>query len=393
MGKSRRRIAVFTGNRAEYGLQYPILKAIAEHPALEYDLIVSGAHLKEDFGKTIAEIEADGFHIYAKVELDTRSEGLLGTVEAIGSGILRVGRVLADLAPDFLLVYGDRFESFAALVAGTQQTILTAHVEGGDYTEGGALDDSVRHAMTKLAHLHFTTNEKAAERIKRMGEEPWRVFNVGLPSLDLIARGLYARPEEVYARFRLDPTKPIIIFTQHAVATEHDLAAEQVRPVLRALEEAMNRWHCQVIATYPNDDTGGRDILHELKKLSDKGNPLFQLHPSLGRWYYHGILNVAAACVGNSSSGIKETKAFNCPCVNIGSRQRGRLRAANVIDTGYDTEEVLRAIEKCLHDRDFREQIRNCENPYGTGQAGNRIAEVLATIPINRDLIQKKMTY
>lgn len=393
MGKRKRRIAVFTGNRAEYSLQYPVLKAIADHPALEYHLIVSGAHLKEDFGKTIAEIEADGFRIYARVDLDVKSDGLLGTVEAIGSGIMRVGRVLADLAPDFLVISADRFESFAALVAGTQLAIPTAHIEGGDYTEGGALDDSIRHAMTKLAHLHFATNEQAAERIKRMGEEPWRVFTVGLPSLDLIAQGLYAKAEEIYARFHLDPGKPIIVFTQHSVATEHELAGEQIKPVLEALEEAIRRWGCQVIATYPNDDAGGRRIIQELNRFAERGNPLFQLHPSLGRWYYHGILNVASVCMGNSSSGIKETKAFNCPCINIGSRQRGRLRSANVIDVGYDCAEVLEAIDKCLHDPEFRELVRICENPYGSGHAGERIAEILASIEINRALVQKKMTY
>lgn len=393
MSKLKRRIAVFTGNRAEYSLLYPILTAIAEQPALDYHLIVSGAHLQEEFGRTIAEVERDGFHIHARVPLDASSEGLLGTVEAIASVIGGVAKVLADLGPDFLVVSSDRFESFAALIAGTQLAIPTAHIEGGDHTEGGALDDSVRHAMTKLAHLHFTTNEQASERVRRLGEEPWRIFTVGLPSLDLIARGLHARPEEVYARFHLDPDKPIILFTQHSVATEYEMATEQVRPVLGALEEAMRRWNCQVVATYPNNDAGGRAILRELQAFAARGNPLFQLHPSLGRWYYHGMLNVASVCVGNSSSGIKETKAFNCPCVNIGSRQKGRLRPANVMDVGYVSHEVLKTIDRCLHDHDFRELIRQSENPYGCGRAGERIAQVLASIEINRALIQKKMTY
>ena len=156
---SRRRIAIFTGNRAEYGLQYPIIKAISEDPRLDYRLLVSGAHLKQDFGRTLREIEDNGFTIHAQVRIDMPEDTLVATAQAIGSGVINVSRVLAESKPDAFVVYADRFDSFAAIIAGTQMGIPTAHVEGGDYTEGGALDDTVRHAMTKLAHLHFTTNE------------------------------------------------------------------------------------------------------------------------------------------------------------------------------------------------------------------------------------------
>ena len=389
----KRRIAVFTGNRAEYGLQYPILKAIAEDSRLEYYLLVSGAHLKGDFGRTLREIEADGFHICAQVDIDMPEDSLFATAQAIGSGVLSLSRILAELKPDFLVVYADRFESFSAMIAGTQMGIPTAHIEGGDYTEGGALDDSVRHAMTKLAHLHFTTNEQAAERVRSMGEEPWRVINVGFPALDLVTAGCYANPEEVYQRFDLDPDRPILLFTQHSVATEFDRAVEQVQPSLAALEEAGQEWGCQAIITYPNDDAGGRRIMRELEDLAARNLPLLHVYPSLGRYYYHGVLNVATACVGNSSSGIKETPAFHCPCINIGRRQQGRLRADNVIDVDYDRAQIKEAIWCCLFDEDFKEQVRKIRNPYGAGNAGPRIADVLATIEINQNLIQKKMTY
>lgn len=390
---TKRKIAVFTGNRAEYGLQYPILKAIAEDQRLEYYLLVSGAHLKEEFGRTLREIEADGFRIYAQVKIDMPEDSLFATAQAIGSGILSLNRILAELRPDFLLVYADRFEGFSAVIAGTQMGIPTAHIEGGDCTEGGALDDSVRHAMTKLAHLHFTTNEQAADRVRRMGEEPWRVFNVGFPALDLLAAGYYASPQKVYQRFKVDPARPILIFTLHSIATEFDQVAEQVRPSLAALEEVGGEWGCQVIITYPNDDAGGRRIIQEIEKLAAKRLPFIQVHRSLGHYYYHGILNVATACIGNSSSGIKETPAFCCPCVNIGSRQRGRLRADNVIDVAYDTGEIKQAIWRCLTDEAFKEQVRTCTNPYGAGNAGPCIADVLATIEVNQAFIQKKMMY
>ena len=191
---SKRKIAIFTGNRAEYGLQYPIIKAIDQHPQLEYYLLASGAHLQENFGYTVKEIEIDGFKVYREVALDMPRDDLFGTAQAIGSGILSLSRILDELKPDIFLVYADRFEGFAAVITGTQMGIPTAHVEGGDITEGGALDDMVRHAMTKLAHVHFTTNADASKRIAKLGEEKWRIHTVGFPAIDMIMEGKYASP-------------------------------------------------------------------------------------------------------------------------------------------------------------------------------------------------------
>jgi UDP-N-acetylglucosamine 2-epimerase (non-hydrolysing)/GDP/UDP-N,N'-diacetylbacillosamine 2-epimerase (hydrolysing) len=393
MSETRRKIAVFTGNRAEYGLQFPILKAIAADPRLDYYLVVSGAHLKGDFGKTLREIENDGFEIHAEVKLEMPEDSLLATAHAIGTGIVNLSSVLAELNPDFFVVYADRFEGFSALITGTQMGIPTAHIEGGDYTEGGALDDSVRHAMTKLAHLHFTTNEEATERVHRLGEEPWRVHNVGFPALDLVADGNYASPDAVREKYGLDRDRPILLFTQHSVTTEFEEAAEQTRPSLAALRRAGEELGAQVILTYPNDDAGGRRIIKELHRMDDEKLPFVQLHASLGRYNYHGVLNIATACMGNSSSGLKETGAFRCPCVNIGSRQDGRLHGDNVLHTGYDADEIFEAIRKCINDENFLETVRTCPNPYGAGNAGPRIADVLATVELNRALIQKKMTY
>ncbi len=390
---SKRKIAIFTGNRAEYGLQFPIIKAISQDPRLEYQLLVSGAHLKQDFGKTLSEIEKDGFTVAREVKIEMPDDTLVATAEAIGSGVVNTSRALAELKPDAFIVYADRFEGLAAMIAGTQMGIPTAHIEGGDYTEGGALDDSVRHAMTKLAHLHFTTNEQAAERVRKLGEEPWRVHNVGFPALDLVAAGLYAKADDVYAKYGLDRSRPVVVFTQHSVTTEFEEAAAQVRPSLEALERAARKHGLQVILTYPNDDAGGRRIIAELEAFTKKGVPGIQLVPNLGRFNYHGVLAIAAACIGNSSSGIKETPAFGCACIDIGSRQRGRLSADNVIGTGYDADAILAAIEKCLFDDAWRKHVKVCANPYGAGNAGAKIAEVLATIPLDRVLIQKKMTY
>lgn len=393
----KRRVAAFTGNRAEYGLQYPLLRAIKAHSNLELVLLVGGAHLDGSFGATREEIERDGFTIDAEIEILPPQDDLYGTAQAIGNGILNVSNALRRLAPDLLVVYADRFEGFAALIAGTQMRIPTAHVEGGDLTEGGALDDSVRHAMTKLAHLHFTTNQQATDRILWMGEEPWRVHTVGLPVLDLVAQGEFATPEELARRYGLRLDQPLIVFTQHSVTTEFDLALGQLAPSLHALKY-LAQDGVQVLVTYSNNDAGGQGIVAALKAFAAQAGERIQLHASVGRSDYHGLLHLCGrmgrgACVGNSSSGIKETPAFGCPAVNIGTRQAGRLRADNVIDVGYDAEDILAACRRALWDEAFRQQCRVCENPYGRGHAGERIAEVLANVPLNAALIQKKMVF
>ena len=221
---SKRVIAVFTGNRAEYGLQFPILRAVDRHPDLKYRLLVSGAHLDANFGHTLDEIRNDGFHIDAEVRIEMDATSLFSTAQAIGSGVLAISQALADIKPDLMVVYADRFEGLAAVIAASQMNIPTAHVEGGDLTEGGALDDSVRHAMTKLSHLHFTTNEQATNRILGMGEEAWRVHTVGFPAIDLISEGRFAQRHEVEERLGLDLSRPVVLFTQHSVTTEFDQA-------------------------------------------------------------------------------------------------------------------------------------------------------------------------
>jgi UDP-hydrolysing UDP-N-acetyl-D-glucosamine 2-epimerase len=394
---TKRKIAVFTGNRAEYGLQYPILRALSQDPRLEYYLLAGGAHLQQDFGKTLAEIETDGFRVYRQVEMHMEQDTLFATAQAIGTGVVSVSRILDDLRPDFFVVYADRFESFAAMIAGTQMCIPTAHIEGGDYTEGGALDDSVRHAMTKLAHLHFTTNEQAAERIRKMGEEPWRVLTVGFPALDLVAAGLYAPPEDLVAFLGLDVNRPIVLFCQHSVTSEFEQAADQALPALQALRNLARQGY-QCVITYPNNDAGGKRIIQCIEDVASQNIPGIHVVRSLGRHRFHGMLNLIGrvgrgAFVGNSSAGIKETPALGCPAVNIGSRQQGRLRANNVLDVPYEMEAIQAAITRCVEDEAFRRQCQTCDNPYGAGDAGRRIADVLATMPIDLRLLQKKMTY
>ena len=394
---NKRIICVFTGNRAEYGLQYPVLRAIDRHPDIDYRLLVSGAHLDPNFGSTLNEIQDDGFHIDAEVKIEMDAASLFATAQAIGSGILAISSVLNELKPDMMVVYADRFEGFAAVIAASQMNIPTAHIEGGDLTEGGALDDSVRHAMTKLAHLHFTTNQQATNRILAMGEEVWRVHTVGFPAIDLISEGRFASSTEVVEKLNLDLSRPIVLFTQHSVSTEFNQAAVQLAPSLLAIVRLAGEG-VQTILTYPNNDAGGQEIIERLDIFGSSQIPNTQVCRSLGRHLYHGVLALArdpslrVACVGNSSSGIKETPAFDCPTVNIGSRQEGRLRGENVIDADYDVDSIYTSIRLCLYDDDFRELSQKAENPYWLGDAGPKIADVLATVQLGQGIIRKGMT-
>jgi UDP-hydrolysing UDP-N-acetyl-D-glucosamine 2-epimerase len=393
----KRIIAVFTGNRAEYGLQYPILRAIENHPDLDYKLLVSGAHLDPDFGSTLDEIRKDGFHIDSEIKIEMDGTSSISTAQAIGSGVLSISKVLSEINPDLMVVYADRFEGFAAVIASTQMNIPTAHIEGGDLTEGGALDDSVRHAMTKLSHLHFTTNEQATNRILGMGEESWRVHTVGFPAIDLISEGKFATIEEVRNELSLDLSLPIVLFTQHSVSTEFEKAADQILPSLSAIEQ-LSAEGIQIILTYPNNDAGGKAIIEKLEEFKVKNLKNVQVKRSLGRHLYHGVLalardpNLRVVCLGNSSSGLKETPAFSCPTVNIGSRQEGRLRGDNVLDADYSQKSIYEATRRALFDNEFRDKCIKAQNPYWLGEAGPKIAKVLAEVSLDLNLIRKRMT-
>ncbi|MEW9797567.1 UDP-N-acetylglucosamine 2-epimerase [Alteromonas sp. CYL-A6] len=394
----RRKIAVFTGNRAEFGLLLPVIQEIAASDKLELQLLVAGAHLDPNFGRTIDVIHDNQLDIAAEIAIDLADDDLYSTALAIGDGIQGVASALQKLRPDMLLVYADRFEGFSAVIAAAQMRIPVGHIEGGDVTEGGALDDSVRHAMTKLSHLHFTTNHAASLNVKQLGEEPWRVFNVGLPSIDAIVQGKLAAEHEIETRWPVDLSRPIVVFTQHSVTTQFDKAEEQILASLGALTRLLENG-VQLFLTYPNNDAGGKRIIQALTDFASQHTKDVYLTPSMGSYYYHGMLALArdpqrrVACVGNSSSGIKETPIFGCPTVNIGSRQDGRLRAENLIDVGYDKQAILAAVQTCLFDDAFRQRCFSAHNPYGDGTAARQIVDVLCSVALDNALIAKKTLF
>lgn len=382
-----RKIGVFTGSRAEYGLLVPVLRAIDADPELELLVVAGGDHIAG---------ESETFPPSAEVPIRRRDETPASTPRAIGEGILGVTDALVRLAPDVFVVYGDRFEAFAALIASTQMGVPTAHVEGGDLTQGGTLDDVVRHAMTKLAHVHLTTNAEAAGRVRLMGEEPWRIHNVGFPTIDLIRAGDYAAPEEVATALGIDLCKPLVIFTQHPITTAPDRAARDIAESLAALDLAREDLGAQIVLTWPNGDLGSDAIVAALTEWTAV-RPGVVLRKSLGRRLYHGVLNVCGrvtigVCVGNSSSGVKETAAFACPAVDIGRRQTGRLRGENVRHVGHDAGKIFDAIREALTDTSYRAAVEAAPNPYGQGDTGPEVARILKSLDLADPRLLNKQT-
>lgn len=380
-----RKIAVVTGTRAEYGMLKPVLRAIKRHPRLSIALIVTGMHLSKEFGYTVREIKKDGFKIAAKIDVLHRKDTGAAMAKSIGKCIEKMAETLERLKPDFLVLLGDRSEMLAGSVAASYAGIPIAHIHGGE--SSGSIDDLVRHAITKLAHIHFPATDESASRIMKMGEDASRVFVVGAPSLDTILNERLPTPAEISKKYGLNSSKPILLVVQHPVVTEADEAASQIKETL----DAIVGLKYQTILIYPNADAGGRRMIKVIKRY--ERHPFIKSFKSTPYADYLALMRVADVIVGNSSSGIIEAPSFHLPAVNIGSRQKGRERSMNVIDVGHKKEEIIKAIKKALQDERFRAAVRKCRNPYGDGKAGIRIAETLSKIEITPKLIQKRIVY
>ena len=382
------KVAIFTGNRAEYGLLHPILRELSADSEFEVYLIISGSHLSQAFGYTATEIDTSGLQGIYEIDLnEIIGQDKIDVLSVFSEVMENGGKIIQDLTPDFVFIAADRYETFAMAVAAYYRNIPVAHIFGGDLSQGGHLDDSVRHCITKLAHLHFATNEDSYKRILGLGEEPWRVFNVGSPVIDNIVAGRFASAKQIAEKLDLDLDKPVILFTQHPVSTESELAYQQVKQTLEALKEL----EYQTIVTYPCNDPGSEEIIKAIQEYAETKH--FRIRKSLGWSMYLGCLRIAACVVGNSSSGLMETPIFKVPCVNIGSRQAGRLRVENVLDVPYDINAVKNAVIKALTDKTFLEKVKSCSNPYGEGGTAKKVARLLKDIPRDNTLLQKKMTY
>ncbi|WP_198320671.1 UDP-N-acetylglucosamine 2-epimerase [Azohydromonas aeria] len=373
---TRKRIAVFTGTRAEYGLLYWLLKDIDASEQLELQLIVAAMHLSPEFGQTWRQIEQDGFHIDAKVEMLLSSDTATGVAKSMGLGTIGFADALQRLRPDVLVVLGDRFEALAIVQAALVMRIPVAHLHGGEVTEG-AYDDAIRHAITKMASLHFVAAEPYRRRVIQMGESPSTVFNVGALGLDHLQRTPRMTLSELGESLGFVLAAPFVLATYHPVtmATEDPVASTT------ALLEALDAFpQHQVVLTYPNADNGGRAIIPLLQQYAAQRSSRVLLIESLGFKRYLSALAHARAVVGNSSSGIIEAPAFHVPTVNIGERQLGRLAADSVLHCRADRDDIVRTLGRALSD-EFHRHSATTINPYGQGTASRSIVRELEAHP------------
>jgi len=379
-----RTIAFLTAGRSDFGRYRPVLAEISKMDHLTLRILVTGGHYSPAFGHTVDEIEESGYPWERGLEmtLDADTPGAVG--KSIGIGALSLSQAFSFERPDLLVVLGDRYEMLAGVSAALGFNIPVAHMHGGAVTEG-AIDELVRHALTKMSHIHFAACEEYGQRILQLGEEPWRVHITGAPILDGLKDQAQTPLQDISERLEIDISKPTILVCFHPVTIESDRNESQIASLLNALDQVEE----QIIITYPNVDHGRAIIISALESFAKANPERIRVLKNAGTKLYTSILANVQALVGNSSSGIVEAATFETPVVNIGTRQDGKIKPKNVIDCDYESHAILDAIRKAKAP-EFRRGLIGMENPYGDGKSGPRIAKILDTIEINDKLLRKK---
>lgn len=377
----KRKIAVVTTSRADYGHLYWPLKDLAGHPGVDLRIIVLGSHLSPEFGCTIQEIERDGFSIEARIECLLSSDSDIGMAKTIGVATLSLADTLGQMRPDLLLLIADRYEILAPASVAVALRIPIAHIEGGEIS-AGAIDDAVRNALTMMSHIHFTGTEQARRRVISMGEAAWRVHRVGAPSLDHLRRQTLLTREQLESQLQLDLGQPPVMVVYHPVTLLRDTTQEA-----DALFSALESLPEQILFCYPNPDAGSRALIERTQSFlaARKAGRLFVNLDALTYW---SLLRQVQLLLGNSSSGIMETASFALPTVNIGFRQQGRERARNVLDAPADARGILEKVW-LAKSAEFHRSLEGMENPYGDGNASQRIVQVLTAVPLSQELLIK----
>jgi UDP-hydrolysing UDP-N-acetyl-D-glucosamine 2-epimerase len=377
----KRRIGVVTTSRADYSHLYWPLRELAARDDVELGVFALGPHLSPLYGNTITEIERDGFPIKARIECLLSSDTDTGMAKTIGLAITSLADALTAWCPDLLLLIADRYEMLAPAAAAVAMRIPIAHIEGGEVSQG-AIDDQIRNALTKLAHIHFTSTETARRRVIAMGEEPWRVHHAGAPSLDHLRRSKLLDRAALEAELGMTFSSPVLLAAWHPVTILTDTNSEA-----DAFFTALAAWHGQLIFVYPNADAGSHALIARTRALA-AARLATHIFVNLSAVTYVSLLAQVDAIIGNSSSGIMEAASFALPAVNVGMRQQGRERAANIVDTPADARTIAAALQRAL-DPAFRASLRGMANPYGNGTAAETIARVLATVPLKDILIKR----
>jgi UDP-N-acetylglucosamine 2-epimerase (non-hydrolysing)/GDP/UDP-N,N'-diacetylbacillosamine 2-epimerase (hydrolysing) len=382
---ARRRVLVTLESRATYGYSKNVMLMMREFPELELMTMVTGMHLIPELGNSIDLIREDGFPVSATVTMQGGDKSRGAWSKALGRAIAGYAEAYEELAPDIILLSGDRIETFGCCVAAAYMGIPLAHIQAGD--KSGHIDDSARHAIGKFAHIHLASCEDSAKRLRAMGEQEFRIFNVGAPQLDNIVNHDFRQKSIVVGGRKLDLINPYILMVQHSVMAEMEEAGHQATATLNACA----RMGIPVFIIYPNSDIGYTQIINCIDEQADNGR--FIILENVERDAYLALLANCVVLVGNSSSGILEAPSFCVPVVNIGNRQRGRPQAANILNCGYETNDIEQTIRLALHDPDFKARCHKAVNPYGDGRSSRRICEILRDIPLDKRLIDKECTY
>jgi UDP-hydrolysing UDP-N-acetyl-D-glucosamine 2-epimerase len=375
-----RNICVVTSSRADYGLLFTVMKELQHDEAFLLQIIATGMHLEQKFGLTYRIIEEDGFQIDGKVEMGLSSDSPVGIAKSIAEGVGGLAEVFAVLRPDLIILLGDRFEILAAAQTALVAAIPIAHIAGGDTTEG-AFDESIRHCVTKMSHLHFVTNDVAARRVRQLGENPEYVYTVGSPGLDLIKHIQLLTKRELEKDLGFSFQKRNLLITFHPATLDQQPAGEQFQELLQALDGLGN--DLGIFFTKPNADTGGSVIIRMIDEYVASRKHA-KAAVSLGQQRYLSMVSQADAVVGNSSSGLYEVPSFKKPTVNIGDRQKGRIQASSVINCKPESADILKAINEA-----FTKDCSSAVNPYGDGNSAPRIVTALKSIPDYKALLKK----
>jgi UDP-N-acetylglucosamine 2-epimerase (non-hydrolysing)/GDP/UDP-N,N'-diacetylbacillosamine 2-epimerase (hydrolysing) len=371
---------VVTGTRAEYGLLYWLMKEVQGDPDLQLQVVATGTHLSPEFGLTYKVIEEDGFYIDAKVEMLLSSDTPVGIGKSIGLGTIGFSDAFDRLAPDIIVLLGDRFEILAAAQAALVARMPIAHLFGGDTTEG-AFDEAIRHSITKMAHLHFVSNEQSAARVRQLGENPEHIYDFGSTGIDQIKRVERLSREEIQRQIDYTFQKKNLLVTFHPATLEQTSPESQFQELLAAL--ALIGPDVGVIFTYPNADPAGRSLIPLIDRFVAE-HPQARAYTSLGQLRYLSVMSQVNAVVGNSSSGLYEAPSFKIPTINIGDRQKGRLQAASVINCAPDARLISEAIQSA-----FAMDCSVVINPFGDGDASQKIKDVLTAVPLGETLLKK----
>tara|TARA_B100002052_G_scaffold298931_1_gene334274 strand:- start:1027 stop:2178 length:1152 start_codon:yes stop_codon:yes gene_type:complete len=382
--KNKIKVIAFTGTRADYPRVKKVLEKIKTNRNFELKIIVSGTHLLKEFGNTVNEIKSDGFKIFKKFNIyDADHDTLYGASKAISNCTKKFSKILNQYNPDLVLITVDRIETLGAAIPASVMNFPIAHIQGGEVT--GTIDENIRHAVTKLSHIHLVANEDAKKRIIKLGENKKYVFNVGCPYIDLIKSTKIISKFRLFKKLKLNINKKTIIFIQHAVTTEYGQSKNQILKTIKALNQ-LDKEKFQILAIYSNADPGSKEIIKQIKKAR------FKFLKNIISDEFISLMTYSDLIIGNSSCGIREAPSFKLPAINIGSRQNKRLRAKNVIDVEHNKNQILKAINFALNNKNFKKKLKSIKNPYGDGKASNKVVSIIKNLNLKKT-INKVISY